>query len=550
MMQELTPKEKKQYAEWLKTVKRIQSGSSPINNETLKQKRYRIDRLLDPENFEEACNYYFDQYTKSPFAWFHHECAHNVLIDRWPNNQWEIHREGAKSVLADIFIPFFLLQTGWLEGMILGSETEDKAKKLIGDLQAELEYNPRITHDFGSPGITGSWIQGYFQTKSGIGFWGFGLGQNPSGTRNGPFRPNLGVLDDADSKKMAKNQKLTKEKVSWVNGEFKGCLQTHGSIFINVNNRVVVDGLTAHLAGDIEEGDPIKENLKLVKVYFVEDPLTHAPVYPENIDRQNLIDFYKEVGAQPAWKENFTLEEAVDKIIDLGFKDANRQLFHRDIKEGTVFSDETLPWTAPLALHEYDALVSYCDSANGESGKGCYRSVVFIGVKGHDYHVLWAWLRKKGSYAKAQYDLHQRLSEGRTVWRNERAGFRTKINCQHFVECNSLQKPLLKRVYQEFNLTLDHPWYPKYDEDKKGDKDGRIESLETTAQHKHLLFNEDLRKDKDMILLRNQFMDFPDGDKDGPDAVEGAISKLRKKTRKSNKAPRTGNYHKDLTKVG
>src|SRR5690606_20253394 len=92
-------------------------------------------------------------------------------------------REHAKSVFVDVFIPMYLKATSWLTGMILASETEEKAAVLLGDLQAELMENRRYAADFGEQRTIGNWTEGNFVTTDGIGFWSFGLGQNPAGVR-------------------------------------------------------------------------------------------------------------------------------------------------------------------------------------------------------------------------------------------------------------------------------------------------------------------------------------------------------------------------------
>lgn len=527
---EMTAREKKAWNEWQETCKRIRLNHEPLQNESEEKKRKRIERLLKPENFYESCKYYFPDHAKAPFGWFHLEAINDILVKEERNNIWEWSRECAKSVLADIFIPFHLLVTGKLDGMILASSTEWKAKKLLKDLQAQLENNKRIKHDFGDFGITGSWLSGYFCTKDGIGFWSFGLGQDPAGTREGHRRPNYGVIDDADSKKKSKNQEIIEDIVSWVKGEFMGCLATKKRYFILANNRVSKNGLTAHMVGDIEEGDPKNKGFKHIKVYWTEDPETHERL---------LID----EGGLPAWKENYTLQEAQDKIDDMGYREAMRQLYHMQIIQGKSFNDENMPWVECLPLHKYDALVNYCDPAFGESGKGCYRCVSLIGKTGQHYDIIWVWLEQTGSFAAVQRKLSEQVRENRLIVHSDKsAGFRVKVSCQDWVESNPLQKPHLKRIYKEENLNHETAYFPKFDMDQKPDKIDRIESLEPLAENMHIRFNSAMRKNKHMQTLRDQFKSFPNGFIDGPDCIEGGISKLIKKVKKSSNKPRAGKY--------
>ena len=532
---DLTAAEQRAWLQYQDTCERIKKNDGPPPGETDKQKRRRIDHLLQPENALECFQYYFPDYCTASFAWFHKQAVKNVIIDRYPEHLWEWPREYAKTIFSALFIPAREYMTGWLKGFILASENETKAKIILKDLQAHLTHNPRIVADYGDAMITGSWLDGYFSTKSGIGFWAFGLGQNPAGVREGPNRPNLGVVSDADNKDKAKNQKLTKERADWIRGEFKGCLYTEEHLFIYENNRVHKHGLTAHMAGDLEEGDPRDDTYIYIKVYFTEDPVTYE---------MKLI----EEGGVSSWPERFSIEQAKKKIKSMGFRNAMRQLYHLHIEDGNIFIDENMPWTDPHELHEYDALVSYCDPAYGESKKGCYRAIGLIGVKGHDYHVLWAWLKQNGSFAAKHRQLAEMVEENRkvlliqTVGQATPAGMKVKIDCVHWVETGSLQKILVKKLYQEENLKHRTPWYPRYDMDRKGDKITRIESLEPIAENGHLLFNAKKRKDPQMLLLRDQFKGFPDGFIDGPDMVHGAISKLQKRVKNKRNKMKSGNY--------
>jgi hypothetical protein len=539
MSQQLNAKEKKEWQQWLDLCESIQHGYEPIANESEREKQSRIKHLLDPKHFDEFIKYYFE-HPDTPFAplgWFHKEAINDVLVKRQPVQAWEWHRESAKSVFANIFFPVHLYVTGWMTGMILASENEGKAKNLLKDVEAHFRNNKRLIADFGDFGITGSWQQGYFRSKKGVGFWAFGLGQNPAGVRDGFNRPNYGVVDDADNKDAARNQTLTEQRFDWITGEFMGCLRTKGSIFILPNNRVHKHGLTAHFVGDLTPADPIREGVKQIKVYFTEDPKTHQ------------IKMLEE-GGVPAWKENFSNEEAKRKVQSMSYRNAMRQLYHMHIEDGNRFTDEMLPWAKPYQLHEYDALVSYCDPAFGESGKGCYRCVALLGRKGNTFDVLWVWIRQTGSFARAQMELAQKVRDGIPTFMAETVKFRPKVNCDHWVESNELQKPLLKNAYKELNDKGGEIWYPRFDMDKKADKIGRIENMETLAEHGHIRFNEQLRSDNDMLTLRDQFKGFPDGFIDGPDCIEGAIAKLNRKKSSSAIKPQSFKYNRNTQRMG
>lgn len=543
----LTPKQRRAWEDWQDACKRVGDREGPAANETAEQKAARIKRLLKPQNFYEFCRYYFPNYASAPFGWFHKEAIQDVLINRNPNNIWEWHRESAKSVFADILIPTYLLVTGWLNGVILGSQNQEKACKLIGDIEAELRRNKRLIADFGDFGVSGSWLSGYFSTAKGIGFWAFGRGQSPAGAREGHRRPNLGIIDDIDSKDLAKNPKRVEESVDWILGEFAGCLETKGSIFLYVNNRIHKAGITAHIAGDVEPGDPLRQGYKRIKVYLTEDPATHQMLTIEQ-------------GGVPAWRENFTVEDCQAKITRMGPRNALRQLYHQHVEEGKFFRDEDLPWVLPLPLSAYDDLITYCDPAYGDSGKGCYRAIVLIGRQGLNYDVLYAWLSQNGNLAAAHYQLADWVQNdprrfydkgpSRIVLPDSGVAFKPKVTCDHHVESNELQRQILRMLYQVENEARGTAWYPRFDMRKKGDKLTRIEALQPLAEHGHIRFSSAQRANKDMVTLRDQFIGFPDGFVDGPDAVEGALSLLAARVRKSTSHIRQGTYARNAARLG
>lgn len=549
----MTPAQRREYEPFLELCRRIKEGIPPVPTESPGKKEKRIKHLLKPENFEEFIQFYFasPDFQPAPLGWFHWDFIESVFVHKNRKTIIEAHRESAKSVLMNIFTPIHKLATGDLTGMILASENFDKAKNLIKDVEAQLRFNKRLINDFGDQGVIGSWLQGYFQTKQGIGFWAFGLGQNPAGVREGFQRPNLGIVDDADSFDKSRNPKWPGEKADWINGEFMGCLAKDDRTFLYGNNRVHKAGLTAHMVGDIGDDQEPDPNIKHIKVYLTEDPKTHKAIYPEGRTYEEILKNLKDQGAVPAWKQYYSLEDCAKKIVDYGVRNALRQLYHKHIIEGNTFDDDNMPWIDPLPLSSYDAIVDYCDPAFGESGKGSYKGIVRVGKIGLHYHILMVWLKQLGSWWNIQYDWATEIEKGQRVPLNNQVGTRLKVKIfQSWTECNELQKTELRKTYKIANLDRKVAWFPRYDNDHKGDKIARIESLEQIFNEGYVHFSSALRKDADMTTLRDQFKGFPDGFIDGPDAFHGARTKLDKIVKAFRTETRTGSYVRDNSKVG
>ncbi len=530
----------KAYKAWLDLCSRINASTDVLEvvvSETQQQREERIKDLLKPSNFEKACKYYFPHYIDADFAWFHKKAGKEILTrdDIMAALEWP--REHAKSVFVDVFIPMILKATGWLSGMILISETDSKAAVLLGDLQAELMENKRFINDFGSQRTIGNWTEGHFTTTDGIGFWSFGLGQNPAGVRSASKRPNFCVVDDAANKRRSKNQERIKEDVDYILGTVLGCLSIKGSKMIFANNRTCSNDLMAHLVGDVNEGDPLRDGLFYVKVFATEDPVTHKKLLIEN-------------GGVPAWKERYTIEQLQKRMRLMGFRNAMRNFYHEDMKDGDIFKEEDLPWAPPLSLDKYDALITYNDPSYKDNGDT--KAIVLIGKTGSKYDILWAWVRhaSRKSMVLAHYGIDD-VVRGRTTSYGLTKG-KMECNIAHYMEANFIQEDLFMEVYKAEGEVRKVQLRIRADKRAKPDKTGRIEDLTPIAESGCLRFNSRLQKDPDMITLRDQFLSFPNGHDDGPDAVEGAIYLLNKRHSHhgTERKARTGIYRKSSARRG
>lgn len=533
MLIKATPNDKA-YKAWLDLCLRISTATSTIETdvtENASQRELRIKDLCKPQNFEKFCRYYFPHYIDSDFGWFHKKAAKEILTHDDIMVALEWPREHAKSVVVDVFIPMCLKATGKLSGMILASETDDKAAVLLGDLQAELMENKRFIADYGEQRTLGNWTEGHFTTTDGIGFWSFGLGQNPAGVRKAAKRPNYGAVDDAANKRRSKNQDRIKQDLDWVLGDFMGCLAIKASRLVFANNRTCSNDLMAHLVGDVHEGDPIRENLVHVKVFATEDPLTHKMLLIEN-------------GGVPSWRERYTVKELQKRMGNMGHRNAMRNFYHLDIKDGEIFKEEDLPFAYCQQLDKYEALITYNDPSYKDTAKNDTKAIVLIGKIGSHYDIIWCWVRhaSRKSMVKAHY-LVDDIVKGKVSDPAVKYGKRGN-NCAHYIEANFIQEDLFMEVYRAEGDLRKEQLRIRGDKRAKPDKKGRIEDLSPIAESGCLRFNKAKQKDPDMIILRDQFLGFPNGHDDGPDAVEGAIYLLNKKHNRNGRerATRSGKY--------
>lgn len=514
--------DKRAYEEWQQLCNQIRNQTEPPKkNETAKVKTKRIKDLLN--DFEGFCQYYFPHYCKSPFGWFHKEAADKIIKDKKAFAILEWAREHAKSVFADVFMPLYLKAKGELTGMILVSANGDKASGLLGDIQAEFMNNQRYIADFGEQVSYGNWQSNHFATKDGCGFWAFGRGQSPRGARQAAKRPNFAVVDDIDDKVIVKNPGRVREALDWVLEDLLGCLAIEGGRLIVAGNRIHKEGILAHLVGDIEEGDPKRENIIHVKVFAIEKGKKH-----EKADAN-------EKGAKPAWHENHKLEDLIDRMSKMGFRASRREYFHEHHEEGLIFKDDWIEWVEPLTLKEYDAIVVYCDPSFKDTAKSDYKAVVAVGLKGKYYDVLKCWLRQDTvkNMVATFYEYYDWLED----------------HARYYMEANMLQDLLIKEFDEEaeergFHVPL------RADKAKKENKEMRIENLSPLFERGYIRFSRAEKGSTDMQNLKLQFLGFGSGMKDdGPDAVEGAIKKLAKKQGKVGGGKhRSGKYNNSKRK--
>lgn len=513
---ELTTREKKERAAWDETCKRIRSSTASLIdfNEADEAKKIRIDKLLKDD--AAFCKYYFPHYMTDngkiiEFGWFHKKAFKTILPDTLSVLEWS--REHAKSILANLFVPMLMYGRGQLMGMVVASANEKKAAKLLGDIQAELENNQLWIRDFGEKQTSGHWQSGEFATKDGIGFWSFGLGQSPRGIREGAKRPNLCIVDDADTKERCKNELRVDEAVAWIREDLFGTFGLKsGTRFIIAGNRINKCSIIAKFVGDTEPDDPIDPNINHIKVYALENPRTHE----------------MDLDGVPAWKERFTIEDLEKRWKLCGTIAKLREYFHQQVEQGNIFKEEWLIWDKVPHFKALLGIEIYCDPSFKNTATSDYKAITVNG-KGMDgrIYLIDCWVRKAS--VKDMVDEFYRLYG---IYK-EYARYR--------MESNMVQDLLLDEFDnkgKETGLYINI----RRDDRSKPDKYSRIENLTPLYERKVIIFNEAKRKDPDMQRFKTQLLNFPAGHDDAPDSQEGGVFYLQKLTRSQKFQPRQGKF--------
>lgn len=501
---------KRAYEEWKEHCKNVQSMtqlSTKTALETPAQKDKRIKYLLS--HYDAFCEYYFPHYLtikdkvtgnvvriahNAPFhskaAKMIRENANLKAVFQWP-------RFHAKSTHIGVFIPIWLMvmPEPLIHFMVTVNASEDGAKKLLGDLQAELEYNQRLIADFGKFKNLGSWADGEFKTQKGIKFLAVGRGQSPRGLRERENRPDYIHIDDIDEDRRCLNESLIRQDVEWVWSALFGTMDAGRGRFIIVGNLISKCSVLASLA----------KNKKM----FV-----------------SIIKAIDKDG-NPVWPDKWTKEEAQDYAETVGYRVWQKEMMHNPINDGSIFRHDWIRFKRLPKLERYEMLVCYTDPSFKSTSANDYKASRLWGKIGTELHLIDCYVRQDtvSGMVRWLYDLYERT--------------RDRVAISFFMEANFMQDIILDEFAAEGNLRgYQLPLLP--DKRKKPDKIQRIEAVSPLWERGFVFYNEALKDSPDMQVGIDQTLALERGSRvhdDAPDADEGAIWYLQRSTRQDEFEP-------------
>lgn len=508
-----TAAEKKQaYEQWKEHCRRVQSitDTSAMARETPTERDRRKQRLLN--NYAAFCEYYFPHYlqlsdktTGKPLRTIHNAPFHNSAAQKvrtTPNLKavFKWPRGHAKSTHFDIFIPLWLMfqPMRLIHFMVVVGKSEDSAIRLLGDIQAELEYNDRIRADFGQQKGSASWQDGEFKTASGVKFLACGRGQSPRGLRDRESRPDYIVIDDLDDDELCRNEKRVNELTDWVKEALFGALDVGRGRFIMVGNLIAKNSVLANIT-------------KTKGVYVSEI---------KAVDKNG----------DPVWREKWTREEAQAYREFVGYRAWEKEMMHNPIVDGTIFRNEWIRFKKLPKLSKYEMLVCYTDPSFKSTTANDYKACRLWGKIGTELHLIDCFVRQAtvGEMVRWLYDLYERT--------------RNMAVIQFFMEANFMQDIILDEFEAEGRLRgYQLPIMP--DTRKKPDKLQRIESVSPLWERGFVWYNEQLKDSTDMQTGIEQTLALERGSRthdDAPDADEGALWMLQRNTRQMEFKPVVG----------
>ena len=476
--------------------KRVLKSTIVDTKETPSAKRKRIADL--EKEYTTWFEYYLSHYAKSKCSWFHKKVAKLIINNPIIFIILRVFRGGAKSTHVNIGIPLFLyLVKNDLKFMLLVGETEPKAKKLLSKIQAEIQYNHKISNDYGNRFKIGNWADGNFTTIDGVHFFGLGIGQSPRGISEMEWRPDYISVDDADSKKRAKNPRLVNELFEYLKEDVMGTFGKERRRYIQSNNRfsknTTVELMSKHFEKIIQECKQLG-----------------LSIYHHIIIAKAIMD-----NGKSGWPENYTLQDWEKIRIERGERSFQREYQDNPIEEGTVFKNDWIQFKQRLPLHQYDALTLYGDLSYKEQGD--YKALILVGKTGREYHIIKAFVRKSTRALAAQwlYDIYEDMKL-------------SKYNIRYKIEGLFAQDEFVNDFDQEGDKRGYH--IPVVaDKKPKANKHERIESMSGYFERLNVFFNTTEKDSADFNQLIEQILGFEKGSSindDAPDALQSAIADL------------------------
>jgi hypothetical protein len=481
--------------------KRIEKATTIDIHESLADKTKRIAKLESV--YIDWFEYYFVDYATCKSADFHVKISNIIIKNKVCKLLNDAFRGSAKSVHTMLGVPLYLgLVKKELNFMLLIGENEEKAKRLISDVQVNLKHNNRLINDYGEQFNQGDWSEGNFTTKSNIHFHALGFGQDPRGLRFGEFRPDYIGCDDIDTLKRCNNDRIIREAMDYITGTLWGCFDKGRERFVFSNNLIHKNSIMAKL-------------IELAKIANKESKKQgFANPYHHVKTKAVLDDDYT-----PSWPAKYTSLYWREKRLATPYRSWMREYMCTPLVDGAIFKPEWIQHCKMLALDKYDALLLYGDLSYKD--KGDFKAKFFMGKKGRDFHVIYSFCRQTSRAVAASwlYDLYEKkkLERYPAVYKIEGLFAMDEFVNDYDTEGDSrgYYIPVIADKTTKIN---------KYD---------RIESMAGHFERLHVFFNEDEKDTFDQTTAIDQILAFEKGsgaNDDAPDALQSGIADLNKTT--------------------
>jgi hypothetical protein len=489
----LKPDERQALQSWEETIRGIYAATAVNNDDSFAEIQARKKQL---ETDDEAWfAYYFEQYYKCEPAPFHRKATKRIM----KNSRWyEVRawaRELAKSSRSMMEITKLAL-TGQVRNVLLISNSQDNAIRLLNPIRANLEANNRIKQDYGTQQKLGAWEDKEFTTQSGVAFRAIGAGQSPRGTRKDETRPDFILIDDIDTDEETRNPDRIRDKWSWLESALVPTMS------MSSNYRILFNG------------NIIAKDCCIIRAIAKAGELKNRGI--GHVDIINIRDKY----GKSTWPAKNS-EEDIDLFLSLISSAAGqKEFFNNPLSEGDVFKEITYGDIPPL--NRFRFLVAYADpspSNNKTDRKNSTKALWLVGALESNFYIITGFLDRvtNDEFVDWFYAIEDYV--------------KGKSQIYNYIENNTLQDPFYEQVFLPlfFRKGQERAHHIGIipDTRKKPDKFSRIEgNLEPLNRLGKLIFNAREKENPHMKRLEEQFLLVSpalNSPADGPDSVEGGV---------------------------
>lgn len=430
---------------------------------------------------------YLPHYATADCAPFHLLAANQIANDELIKIFLEWFRGAAKSVWADVIIPLWLWMRGEDVFFCLMSDSKERAAELLADIQAELEANPLLIHDFGKQKCEGDWEMGNFKTidQRFIGM-AFGIKKKVRGVRVKQRRPNLWVIDDLETPDTISNPKRMRKQAEQI-------------------ERDILPTMT----GGIRR--LLYANNKFARVMTQTILQEKHPTW-----KVHQVKAYNKVTHEPTWRSMYSREYYIQQEIDMGIPAAYSEYLHETKLEGAIFSEDQIQWCKLPDLLDFKMIVVHWDIAYTDNEESDYNACKAWGLYDSNYWLIDGYVKQSIMKKAVEWmsDFKKKLPAGVNVIFQYESQF-----------WNGEVQRTIDEVEEEQGVSLNLMKVNIH----KGHKTAWLMTMQPYYQNSRTFYNEKLKSHSDTQIGIIQLCAIEEGNTehdDSPDADLNAISKL------------------------
>jgi predicted phage terminase large subunit-like protein len=457
----------------------------------------------------------------------------NVVSNEEINKRvcWAAPRGHAKSAYLSNCFPLHQVVFQKRKYILIISETDSMSKKFVEYVSNTLKFNKLLREDFGehlSPNnkMNDRDNQEAFLTKAGTLVEASSMGKQLRGKRNGSKRPDLVIIDDAESSKNTNTLELREKNLHWFNSVVMP-IGDNDTAFVYMGTAVHKSGLLFDVMGRSDFQSKLfsaivspPQNTKFWEVF---DELLRDQENPNR--KEDALHFYEmnkeemDEGIEVLWSQRWSFVNLMIEKSNMTSKSFASEYLNNPVdEESQIFNQKRMEFWDYGDLEDKNLeLFGAWDMAFGKSNRSDYNAIVIIGRERRSgvIYILHTWAEKCPAH-KAMEKAVEIIKEYRP---------RTFA-----VETVQAQVDLFRQLQEK--LIKDKVYFTKLKpvttNRSHGKKEDRIEQMEP------LFENGIIRPHKTQRLLLEQLEMFPFGDHDDlPDVLQMALDLCSLQTRKS-----------------